>query len=475
MIRCFHGLPRGGKSYRALLDLIDELTHGQRNYSGDLPVKWPELNAYLQSKGTNLSKQYPDVLGRCRTLTREEAKEFWRYPAPGLTISVDNTKDRLPLYPDGVPVTPHGTLYIIDEAHLKFDSRQWMKTGNALTFYLAQHAKLNDEIIFITQHLSKLESRIRNDAEQFVECNNTVNRKVYTYFRRPAKLETFTRYKCPPAPIDASTSYQLDKEIAACYDTMQGDGIKGRTVPETRRLKGIPAYWLIVPAILLAYLLTKAPEWAGHAVSGMISKYTNVKPPNDAPKAATPDSGKTRSDPASAGNSPNSGTAIRQSPLGQSSSVEGTGRIYLTSVVYTAKLYTIRLSDGTVLDETDSPANRRRTLLTRNGLWYLGRFYPRLLPVSRVAPPLPAPGPITQPGTPVRADSGAPAEDATAADTEILPAGTNDAPALFPDAEHASLVRKAPHAPRLSVQQPPVKGAVPAVLPPKAAVRRPAH
>lgn len=261
MIRIRTGKPGGGKTYDAVREIVEELVWGTRIVSTNVSLKIGELNAFIQ-------KRYPgadvDIFTRIRILTEDETRRFWLHHAPGeSTPDVTDEQEKRGIYPNFTPRKekfPQGVLFVIDEAHISFDARAWALTGRTLSYYASQHRKLNDEVIFITQHLDQLEKRLRNLAFEFTNCTNMGMLRVMTFFRLPKRFKTTTTYKAPPAPIDVLAYRKIDLELAACYDTMAGVGISGRALPERKEFKGLNVAWLAVPAALGAFALYWVPE-----------------------------------------------------------------------------------------------------------------------------------------------------------------------------------------------------------------------
>jgi len=378
MIRTYHGLPGGGKSYAVQKDeVIDELLFGKRFIVFDFAVKLKELDELLNPPTRKNDSALVDVYGRCRILTPAEASEFWRYPKPGLDIpNVTTEKKTIPDYSgfgEENPVTENGTLYIIDEAHIKFDARAWKTTGDGLTFYCSQHRKLNDEVIFLTQHLSQLESRIRNVTELFVDCTNSTNRRIFSIFRRPSKLKQEWRYKYP-GPVDRTVEYKLDLAVANTYYTMTGHGISGRVKPEEKRIKGLPVWLLAIPILAGVYLMTKAPEWVGAGISAAMKKVAGKGTEAVASVAPPP--------PIPAQTGQNLPSCQVQTQTQAPKPLES--RLFVEGWLIRGGVYNVMMSNGEVWTE-QTPGMRREdgARITRTGLWKGGVFYPLKPSVKR--------------------------------------------------------------------------------------------
>jgi len=298
MIRIFTGAPGAGKSFGVLRsDLEPELLYGERLIVTNLPLKLPELCAYF-------GKHYPEWVGdihnRIRLISLDQTKKFYLYRTPvGQLEDVSTEDSKNGRHVDYDSQRGNGCLYIIDEAQIPFDSREWAATGPELTYYNTQHRKLNDELVFITQSHDFLDGRVRKLAQEFWCFENQGLRKLWTFFRRPSFF-TCEVHRKPPThngpPPDATYRYRLNLELAAIYDTSAGIGIKGRNMPEKQRKKGVSALWLIIPVVIAFYLLNKVPDWIGKGLSGAANRGqpspSSRTGPDRPPSEAVPNFGK---------------------------------------------------------------------------------------------------------------------------------------------------------------------------------------
>jgi len=265
MIRLFIGTPGAGKSYAALKDLVEELAYGSRLVVTNLPVLPGELNAWM-------AKEHPawtdDINQRIRIISEEETKQFYRYR--GIAGDIGSVTKEDSLVGRHLPYADFrgaGVLYIIDEAHIPFDSREWASTGPELTYYNSQHRKLGDELVFITQFEKLIDVRVRGFVQEFCYFNNNGMEKFMTYFQKPATFTMEVHRKPPsgpgsPAALERRT-YRMDFTLAKCYDTSAGVGIAGRKLPERKRKKALSVFWLIIPIVLAGYIIAKTPGWMG--------------------------------------------------------------------------------------------------------------------------------------------------------------------------------------------------------------------
>jgi len=272
MIRLFIGTPGAGKSYAALKDVVEELVYGNRLIITNLPILAGELNAWL---AVNHSTWTDDINLRLRIINEDETKQFYKFRAItgaiGQVTPEDSREGRHLPYGDH---RGNGILYVIDEAHIPFDSREWASTGPELTYYNSQHRKLWDELIFITQFEKLIDVRVRGFVQEFCYFNNNGMERFWTYFQKPQSFTMEVHRKPPsgpsaPKPLETH-HYRMDFTLAKCYDTSAGVGISGRRKPETRRKKSLSIWWLVAAAIVGGIALTQVPGWMGKGAGFLV-------------------------------------------------------------------------------------------------------------------------------------------------------------------------------------------------------------
>jgi len=270
MIGTFTGKPGAGKTYGAVCRILRALRETDQFVVTNIALNLDLLNQYFQVKG----RKFVDVFARVRIITKEECREFWRFrglytllPAPG-----GECITRLSV----MAGTSAGVLYVIDEAHILFDSRQWQKSSEALTFYNSQHRKLGDDVVFVTQFLKLLEVRVRGFSEFFHVFRNFAGTSFLTVLKMPRRMRELV-YSVEPGPgviPDTESWHALNMEIAALYDTMAGVGVAGGRVADARvGNKGLP-WWSVFlalggGAVAMWFLV----NWGGQKV---VSKITGT-------------------------------------------------------------------------------------------------------------------------------------------------------------------------------------------------------
>jgi len=361
MIRLFIGTPGAGKTYGALKDILEELLYGVRMVITNAPLLTPVLNEYI-------AKHHPewkdDINLRVRLISEGETKQFYRYR--GVTGDIGTVSREDSLAGRHLPYDQYrgdGVLYVIDEAHIPFDSREWADTGPELTFYNSQHRKLNDELIFITQFEKLIDVRVRGFVQDFCYFQNMGMEKFLTVFRKPAMFCMEVHRKPPSGnnapPPNERHFYKMDFELAKCYDTSAGVGIKGRKLPEKKKKGGFNVLWLLAAGVIVAGLLMMVPRAIKWAVGASMPSHEAVKAPKDKGLSAlvkeTVSPSERKVPPSELAN------AV---PRGTKPDLEVVG------VVYRGRRIAVQLANGDILTESDGVQAFDRSRVKIAGKWY---------------------------------------------------------------------------------------------------------
>lgn len=296
------GLPRHGKSYYGVLQVIEELRRSKRYVVTNLPLDLKELGAFCDEwiGEVPLSK-------RLRILNTNETAEFWLHDpegdiAKGVTLFKTEDKD----WKRAGPVKPHkesvvpdfsarqrddypGVLYVIDEAHLFFDSYHWAELGDDMSYFVSQHGHLRTDIILITQHPSKLAKRLKVDLEEFTVVTNLGKQKLAMGVTVPGWFRRQTYPGKPddtPLPVPETGHFRLKVEtIGKLYSTSAGVGLAGRVdTQEQKRGKHwskllVVALAIIIGGIFIPVLCLKAMgKLINASIGGYLGETTKIAP-----------------------------------------------------------------------------------------------------------------------------------------------------------------------------------------------------
>ena len=290
----------GGKSLFATGELCKELRKTERSIVTNLPlVLTPEEcdehhECVCDWAHREVSKPV-FVPSRIRRLTNAmEVQQFWRYlpnlDLPELKERVDGGSDWADLR-----ASRPGCLYIIDEVHLYFRSREWQKVGPEVEFYMSQLRKMNDDLILVTQHPEKVDKNFRRNATEWLYFKNLGKAKLWGGVSLKGRFK-WNKFESQPMrtdkPVESGFISLTDKGYHKLYRTMAGVGITGRLQCEEERKPGRGVYvWVVALVALLGvalfvpYALGKGSKLGvallvggkpGAGVTSMVGRNTNV-------------------------------------------------------------------------------------------------------------------------------------------------------------------------------------------------------
>lgn len=386
MIEFYLGKTGSGKSYLALKTIYRTLLEtDDYHVVTNLAIDKGKLNALMRARHPGVE---PDVVGRIHFLDDNQCRQFYLYREPGNVLQPVTKEDEKQLkFPDfGEASKKSGIriLYVIDEAHIFFDAREWAQVGPTLNFFASQHRKFRCDVIFVTQFLDQVEKRLRNHSVKFTECINYGVRKL-AFWKMPKVFRTLETYKAPPCPSESSGTCRIDLELADCYDTTAGVGVVGGNAKDKERRKGLPFWTLPATALAAAAALWFAPDLAVKGLVGAVEKAPQVEP---APAPAKP--APTAPGVPSASGSQVSGPSPLDSNRLAPSTVQAAPqapRLRVRSWLVRGNQALITLDDGRVLTEEDPEFGgiARRG----NALWVEGqKLY--MVPPLAPTPPLAA-------------------------------------------------------------------------------------
>lgn len=262
--KCVLGKFGSGKSNFGTDLAIDEIIHGWRPIVTTLALDMPRLNEYVQQLDPDRDHK---VWQRVFVLNKEQMGLFWRYRGvagigeygqePILWGPCgDHAKDKGDADPKWESVT-QGVLYLIDEAPVKFHSRNFQERSTEFSDYITQHRKLGDDVYSFSRASALLDKQFRLTADSCIVLDNWYQ-KVISIFTAPKKIKAYHYENCPPEkgedPVKTETKLIDPQGLSSCYFTTKGVGIAGLGVADMgKNAKGLP-WWTIFPIALCAAL-----------------------------------------------------------------------------------------------------------------------------------------------------------------------------------------------------------------------------
>jgi len=229
MIISHVGTPGSGKSYEAVVKILDNIKLGRRVYTNIEGLDQPRQRRAI----ADYCNIYDYQLEKCLNfLTQEQAKNFWRH-------------------------CETGSLIVIDEIHKLFSNRDWSSPDNVgFTNYCSTHRHDGMDIIFITQDIEKVDKHARSLIE-------------WTYFYR--KMNQFgqavsSRYTVYSFMGDNHQGKALgtnvkkyNPKIFPCYSSYFADGIQEKTFQKHFNVLKHPVFYAIPVVLgLVIYLFSQS-------------------------------------------------------------------------------------------------------------------------------------------------------------------------------------------------------------------------
>jgi len=374
-----------------MMRILWTLEHTHRYVVTNMVLFLDEIQDYLDAR-----KIAVNVRHRVLFLTDvEQMRNFWLYRDHGLVLptpndySVKGGKDNVSYDPilddprfwlpletsDGVPVL-RGTLYVIDEVHTLFPARGWQGTPRHADFYNSQHAKLNDEVIFITQNTKLVDPNFYRLAQDFHYCRN---HRLMKHGRFKGANKFTAHIHDGPATTGTEPTlnieeFTLDLEVAKCYDTSAGVGMRGGGAADSSaRAKGIPL-WTVWAAVVFAIVVVywffnyQLPKFSNKYLTSAI-KSGSLNPDKALPSSASKPAAKSL--PLVAGASPlDLGFNLPPYPIAPLiADTKPTLPLSVRGYVVRGSRVNVVLSDGRVLTEKtgEIQAVDRSSVRLRNG------------------------------------------------------------------------------------------------------------
>ena len=238
------GKPGAGKSYFATRLIIAEITKGKnRPIVSNVPINKKKLREYVKK-----DFYYYDL----ETYTDNKAfftnRGYYHIDVNDLGSNVDFA----PLLKED----DEGVLFIIDEAHLYFNARNWKHMPQATISYITTIRHVGDSLIWMCQKFSDIDSQIRGKTQAFHLLRNLAKEKL-GIFKRGTGFRCYqyldehhiSNHGSITAQVAQDFSYPFELKIAECYST----SLFNKSHDKRYKVKGLPLKYLIY-AIVLFFL-----------------------------------------------------------------------------------------------------------------------------------------------------------------------------------------------------------------------------
>jgi len=220
MIIGYVGTPGSGKSYEAVLLILDNLQKGRKIYTNIDGIDLPECREMIKCY-TGLSDLAMTI--QLNHLTHDESQEFWLHSAPG-------------------------SLIVIDEVHKLFSNRDWQSEKNkSFSFWASTHRHHGYDVYLITQDIAKVDSHVRSLLEWtyvFKKINflgSKVNRKYICFAYSGEDAHG------PPLKKQIRT---YNSKVFRCYQSYASKDVKELQVMQHVNILKHPVFYAIPVALI---------------------------------------------------------------------------------------------------------------------------------------------------------------------------------------------------------------------------------
>ena len=223
MIICFSGTPGSGKSYEAVVKILDNLRLGRVVYTNIEGFDDPACKEMIKTV-TGFGDY--ELATHLFFIPEHQVKEFWKH-------------------------CKSNSLIVIDEVHNFFNARDWQKAENrALGNWASTHRHHGYDVVFLTQHIEKVDGQTRSLIE-------------WTYFFRKVNfLGGFIKkkYICYSYMGDEHKGRALGKNVRTynpkiflCYKSLVTKDMKELNIMTHFNILKHPVFFLI-PIVLITMI-----------------------------------------------------------------------------------------------------------------------------------------------------------------------------------------------------------------------------
>lgn len=208
------GKPGAGKSYFATRCIIAEIVKGNnRTIVTNVPINRTKLRDYVK-KDFNLYD--------LETFTDNR---FFFSNRGHYNLTIDNASENLD-FGQILQDDDEGVLYIIDEAHLYFNARNWKHMLGATLSYITFIRHIGDTCIYMCQKFSDIDSQFRGKTQAFHLLRN-LDKERFGMFKRGSGFRCYQYLEESHISTHGSTinnavqdfTYPFKLAIAECYNT----------------------------------------------------------------------------------------------------------------------------------------------------------------------------------------------------------------------------------------------------------------
>lgn len=147
-----------------------------------------------------------------------------------------------------------GVLYIIDEAHIYFNSRNWKHMSQATLCYITFIRHIGDTLIWMSQKFDDIDKQFRGKTQAFYVLRN-LNKERFGWFKRGSGFKMYkyddeygvNLHGSTNATPSVTEDYPFEMKIAECYRT----SLFNKNHESKYKVKGINLKYIYIGACIL--------------------------------------------------------------------------------------------------------------------------------------------------------------------------------------------------------------------------------
>ena len=232
------GKPGAGKSYFSTRLIIEEIKRENRNIITNIPINKKALREHV-------GKDF--YIYELATFTDNR---FFFTQRGDYSYELEEGEQETIDFSKYLRDDDNGCVYIIDEAHLYFNSRNWKFMAQATLSFFTFIRHCGDTLIYLTQKFSDVDSQLRGKTQSFNLLRN-LSKERFGWFKRGSgfRVYQYLREKDIENYDNAvqDFSYGFDKKVGACYQT----SLFNKKRDEHYKIKGITLKQVGVAVFLL--------------------------------------------------------------------------------------------------------------------------------------------------------------------------------------------------------------------------------
>lgn len=235
------GKPGAGKSYFSVRCIVEEIKNKNRPIVTNVPINRKAIREFVK-------KDF--YIYELETFT--DNHHFFTHRG-SYHIELDERIDQTVNFSDFLEESDEGVLYVIDEAHLYFNSRNWKHMSQATLTYITFIRHIGDSLIWMAQSFGDIDKQFRGKTQAFHLLRN-LNREKVGIFKRGTGFRCYQYLE--EAHIEGrgkmgercnqDFSYPFQMKYAELYNT----SLFNKTHDTKFKVKGIPMKYPIAVLVL---------------------------------------------------------------------------------------------------------------------------------------------------------------------------------------------------------------------------------